>query len=83
MFPPTLWSVHQNNELHFPRTQNNVEAWHRRWNSLLSNKRYGLYTTIDYMKKEQFSVNHTIEQTRAYVPRTPTKKREEECECYQ
>ena len=31
MFPPSLWSVTDNVEYAFPRTQNSVEAWHRRW----------------------------------------------------
>ncbi|KAL0859457.1 hypothetical protein ABMA27_010627 [Loxostege sticticalis] len=30
MFPPHLWSMYRINELGLPRTQNNVEAWHRR-----------------------------------------------------
>lgn len=29
-YPATFWSVASNEELYFPRTQNNVEAWHRR-----------------------------------------------------
>jgi hypothetical protein len=31
LFPPSLWSVVDNIEYTFPRTQNSVEAWHRRW----------------------------------------------------
>jgi hypothetical protein len=30
LFPPQLWSVYNLNEMEIPRTQNNVEAWHRR-----------------------------------------------------
>ncbi|XP_035232318.1 uncharacterized protein LOC118204106, partial [Stegodyphus dumicola] len=31
MFPPALWSVFDSLQLGTPRTQNAVEAWHRRW----------------------------------------------------
>ncbi|PKK59673.1 hypothetical protein RhiirC2_719657 [Rhizophagus irregularis] len=34
LFPPSIWSVTDNIEYTFPRTQNVVEAWHRRWNTL-------------------------------------------------
>ena len=30
LFPPEIWSVYQNNQEGYPRTQNKVEAWHRR-----------------------------------------------------
>ena len=30
LFPPALWSVYDSTELGIPRTQNVVEAWHRR-----------------------------------------------------
>src|SRR4051794_13408212 len=29
LFSPQLWSVYNSNEMGIPRTQNNVEAWHR------------------------------------------------------
>uniref|UniRef100_U9SZL2 MULE transposase domain-containing protein n=2 Tax=Rhizophagus irregularis (strain DAOM 181602 / DAOM 197198 / MUCL 43194) TaxID=747089 RepID=U9SZL2_RHIID len=35
LFPPELWSVHDSIETGIPRTQNIVEAWHRRWNILV------------------------------------------------
>ncbi|CAG8473586.1 14218_t:CDS:2, partial [Funneliformis caledonium] len=35
LFPPLLWSVTDNIEYSFPRTQNNVEVWHRRWEILV------------------------------------------------
>ena len=34
LFPPDFWSVVDNIEYAFPRTQNSVEAWHRRWETL-------------------------------------------------
>lgn len=75
IFPPTLWSVHRSNTLHLPRTQNKIEAWHRRWNGLLSQTRFGVYTTIQYMQKEQMSTNHAIEKGNASVEKTPPRKK--------
>src|SRR5687768_475980 len=35
IFPPSLWSVVDNLEYAFLRTQNSVEGWHRRWETLV------------------------------------------------
>ena len=35
LFPPRLWSVYDCMHNGFPRTQNSVEAWHRRWENLI------------------------------------------------
>lgn len=75
LFPPQLWSIHRINELCLPRTQNNVEAWHRRWNYLQNNNRHGLYATIRSLIKEQISTNHVIEKAQASVDKTPPKKK--------
>lgn len=65
LFPPQLWSIHKINELGLPRTQNNVEAWHRRWDCLQNNNRHGLYATIQSLIKEQVSTNHSVEKAKA------------------
>lgn len=75
LFPPSLWSVHRSNTLYLPRTQNKVEAWHRRWNGLLSKTHFGLYTTITFFQKEQMTSNHIIEKVRASVEGTPPRKK--------
>lgn len=75
LFPPRLWSIHSQNEIGLPRTQNSVEAWHRRWNSILNNNRYGVYSTIRKLMKEQASTNHAIERSQAEIVRTPPKKK--------
>lgn len=74
LFPPHLWSIHEQVELRLPRTQNNVEAWHRRWNALLNNNRYGLYSTVRHLMKEQVNTNHIIERSQAGIEKTPPKK---------
>ena len=33
--PPNFWSVVDNIDNAFPRTQNSVEAWHRRWETIV------------------------------------------------
>ena len=43
LFPPSLWSVTENIEYTFPRTQNSVEAWHRRWEILVGRAHVGLF----------------------------------------
>lgn len=75
LFSPDIWSVHYNNEHNLPRTQNSVEAWHRRWNSLLNNKKIGLYSTIKELKKEQIAVNIQIERAEAGAPGPSPKKK--------
>ncbi|KAL0895896.1 hypothetical protein ABMA27_011914 [Loxostege sticticalis] len=75
LFPPQLWSIHNLNEMALPRTQNSVEAWHRRWNSLLNNNRHGVYATIRTLRKEQMVTNHAIEKAQAAVERTPPRKK--------
>ncbi|XP_028165145.1 uncharacterized protein LOC114356258 [Ostrinia furnacalis] len=75
LFPTELWLVHQNNISNLPRTQNKIEAWHRRWNSLMDNKKMGLYTTIGELKKEQAATNLTIARMESGVPATPPRKK--------
>lgn len=53
LFPTHMWSVYENNNLGFPRTQNKVEAWHRRWNTLVGNTHVGVYKIINHIKNEQ------------------------------
>lgn len=75
LFPPELWSVHQNNISSLPRTQNKIEAWHKRWNSLMDNKKMGLYATICELKKEQANTNVIIARMESGVPATPPRKK--------
>lgn len=75
LFPPSLWSIERNNHSRLPRTQNSVEAWHRRWNSLLDNKRLGLYGCIRKIIEEQKVTEHKIEKILGNLPQTPPKKK--------
>ena len=53
LFPPNVWSVYDNNLNGFPRTQNKVEAWHRRWNALVGRPHIGVFGMINEVLKEQ------------------------------
>ena len=47
LFPPMMWSVQDSMQLGIPRTQNAVEAWHRRWENVIGRAHIGLYSIIE------------------------------------
>lgn len=52
-YSPKFWSVHdESTSIHFPRTQNNVEAWHRRLKVIVGKRNSGLYKLINDLKGE-------------------------------
>lgn len=53
LYPPTFWSVADQLDAGLPRTQNSVEAWHRRLGSLLSRKHVDVFTMINQLRHEQ------------------------------
>ena len=57
-----------------PRTQNNVEAWHRRWGTLVSKSHVGVYTIIQEFQKEQQWVEVQIENVLRGQQRSKQKK---------
>ena len=61
LFPPSLWSVHDRMELGVPRTQNKVEAWHRRLEILVGSAHVGIFKLITELQKEQKNVEEQIE----------------------
>jgi hypothetical protein len=69
LFPPELWSVHELVELGYPRTQNMVEGWHNRWNTLIGRAHVGFYTIIEEMRKEQHQTDFQIENIIRGEPR--------------
>ena len=46
LFPPKLWSITDNLEYALPHAQNSVEAWHRRWEILVSSAHVGMFKII-------------------------------------
>lgn len=45
----------------FPRTQTSVEAWHRRWDTLVGTAHIGVFKIIKHIQKEQSQVTLNIE----------------------
>ncbi|KFD45270.1 hypothetical protein M513_13854 [Trichuris suis] len=58
----------------FPRSQNSVEAWHRRWESLVGGPHVGLYRMIEEFRREQRHVHNECEPM--YTNRYPSLARE-------
>ncbi|CAF4209587.1 unnamed protein product, partial [Rotaria sordida] len=72
-----MWSVFDNMEFAFPRTQNKVEAWHRRWETLIARAHVSIFTMIKQIQKEQNEVEMEIEQSMRGEP-APKKRKEDE-----
>lgn len=77
LFPPSMWSVFNNKEFGFPRTQNKVEGWHRRWEILIARSHVGIFTMIKQIQKEQNIVEIEIERSMRGEP-APKKRKEYE-----
>lgn len=73
-FPPRMWSIHENLVQHIPLSQNALESWHNRWNSLLGRRKWNLYKTIIEFKKEQVNTEATVERIISSEP-MPKRKR--------
>ncbi|CAB4380960.1 unnamed protein product [Rhizophagus irregularis] len=80
LFPPSLWSVTENIEYTFPRTQNSVEAWHRRWETLVGRAHVGLFKIIKELQSEQHQIEIKVESILRGNPRPKQKKHDREHE---
>jgi hypothetical protein len=80
LFPPNEWSVFENVEFGFPRTQNKVEAWHRRWETLVGRAHVGLFRIINEIKKEDIEVETEIERIISGEPAPKMRKKDEDRE---
>ncbi|KAH7944599.1 hypothetical protein HPB52_021814 [Rhipicephalus sanguineus] len=61
IFPPSLWNVLALTQDGFPRGNNAVEAWHRRWEILVGAQHLRVSRLITTMKREQARVEDDIE----------------------
>jgi hypothetical protein len=52
MFPPSLWSCYDLTAQGYPRTQNHVESWHNRINTIAGGNHVGFYRLLDLVKSE-------------------------------
>ncbi len=73
-FHPKLWSVLENHKLGMPRTSNNVEGWHRRWNTLVNVAHPGLFAMIQTLKEEMHEKEGDIASANAGYPKPLQKK---------
>lgn len=72
---PEFWSVADAMSTNLPRTQNNVEAWHRRLKAVVGKRHVGVYRIISDLSKEYIVVKTRISQLRAgYVARKHKKR---------
>lgn len=56
LFPPKYWTVFEQKELRIPRTQDCIEALHRRFKILVRKCHVGVYTIIKEFQKEKIQV---------------------------
>ena len=80
MFLPSLWSVTDNIGHTFPRTQNSVEAWHRRWETLVGGTHDSIFKIIKEIQKEQNRVQLETESILQGLPRSLLKKKDRDRE---
>ncbi|RGB34323.1 hypothetical protein C1646_787076 [Rhizophagus diaphanus] len=80
LFPPSLWSVTENIEYAFPRTQNSVEVWHKRWEMLVGCAHVGLFKIIKELQNEQHQIEIKIESILQGNPQPKQKKHDREHE---
>ena len=69
LFSPDFWSVADNINNAFPRTQNSVEAWHRRWETIVGCAHVSVFKIIQEIQKEQNRVELEIESIVRGAPR--------------
>lgn len=68
VFPPTLWSVHENVLNNIPRTSNNLERWHCKWNGLLKAGNPSFYSVVKQFQLEESSVNAELLRVLQGIP---------------
>lgn len=73
-FPPELWSVADSIECGIPTTQNSIESWHMRWNTLLNGKKINIFKTLDEVKKEIKRTENDIQRILAQIERPKKRK---------
>lgn len=55
-YAPKFWSVYESSHTDVPRTQNKLEAWHRRFQVLVGKKHVGLYSLINSLRTENIEM---------------------------
>lgn len=76
LFPPNLWSVWDSFATGIPITQNAVESWNNRWNSLLNRRKMNIYKTMRELVKEQKNTEYEIERLAGLMEKKSKRKTE-------
>jgi len=64
-----LWNCHDAVVDGIPKTNNNIEGWHRRFSSLIGASHPTIWKFIDALKKEESLVKFKLNQYEAGIPR--------------
>lgn len=70
-FSPKKWSVLDNHKNDMPRTSNNVEGWHRRWNAIVDVAHPSTFSLIGTLKSELIVNEGQIIRTLSGDPKPP------------
>lgn len=60
-YKPQFWAVEDQIEFNLPRTQNSLEAWHNRLQSLVGRHHTGMFDLIKHLQQEEITVQTTIQ----------------------
>lgn len=74
-FKKSWWNMHDAVNANLPRTNNNIEGWHRGFNELIKRKHPSIWECIDALKKEQSRNELVLEQLYAQLPVVKQKKK--------
>ena len=75
MFPIELWNQYERTMSDMPRTNNSIEAWHNRMQSLVGAYFPHVFRFIDSIKKEQSLNKNTITQILSGHPPPPKRRK--------
>ena len=75
-FNPTIWSIHHLQRYNLPRTNNCVEAWHRRFETVVERYHLGVYSMIREFMKEDHRTDQEVQRLTSGI--TPVKKKKEQ-----
>uniref|UniRef100_V5ICZ8 Uncharacterized protein n=1 Tax=Ixodes ricinus TaxID=34613 RepID=V5ICZ8_IXORI len=77
LFPPQVWSVADLVDAGQPRNTNHVEAWHRRFKSVVGVSHPGVFRLIDALRREQKETELAAESLlRGQAPPPPGRARQ-------
>ena len=70
----SFWSVSLSNAVGAPRSQARIEAWHRRWHTLVGGGKKGPYAIINEFVQEQKLTDILCEKVVVGIDVTPPKR---------